>query len=208
MGKILNQINDILQSEVIFPFVSTLLSVVLSNVVFLSVNIVAEYSASVNSVQSLSTLSVSYFISSISGGVLRPLFINSNASILACSPPIPPYSRSPCNTLEQGSGRHYSNQSLLSLLSFSCSPRSRSIGGWKRNKAIISQSHRDCIFVANKQSVIRMPLGIPQILLIQIINLKWKFKVSTLKFKILQVHYNYLNQTIYNFSKLNHKGKL
>jgi hypothetical protein len=83
MGKILNQINDILQSEVIYPSVSILLD--LSNVICLSVNTVAEKTASVNSVQSLSKLSVSYFISSISGGASRPL------SLIYNSPPLEGY---------------------------------------------------------------------------------------------------------------------
>ena len=89
--------------------------------------------ASVNSVQSLS-ISVSYSIPSISGGVTRPLSlilfaVQSNASILACEQNISPSSRS---TL----GRHHSNQSLRSVFFhllrtfFASAGRRPAVAGW------------------------------------------------------------------------------
>jgi hypothetical protein len=56
----------------------------LSGSLLLSVFLIAVTPASVNSVHSLSVTNP-YLTSSISGGLIRPLFLKGNASILACS---------------------------------------------------------------------------------------------------------------------------
>lgn len=76
-GKISKQFTDKLQSVLKN----------LSGSLLLSVFLIAVTPASVNSEQSLSVTNP-YLTSSISGGLIRPLFIKGNASILACCPTI------------------------------------------------------------------------------------------------------------------------
>ncbi len=157
----------------------------LSGSILLSVFLIAVTPASVNSVQSLSVTNP-YLTSSISGGLIRPLFIKSNASILACSPSFLKSNANPriCHSYSRSryAKRFLAGISTIKIV-FVC---------------ILLFSCFYAIIVSGLSVIQISPL-------IQISNFKCNFEISNLKFQILQFRNTVVNQTNI-LSTINNKG--
>jgi len=166
-GKISKQFTDKLQSVLKN----------LSGSLLLSVFLIAVTPASVNSEQSLSVTNP-YLTSSISGGLIRPLFLIRFPSLEGygvaggwVSLPLI------CHSFMFLKGISTVIIVFVCNLSFSCF-------------YAISMSGLSVIFLSS---------------LIQILNFKYNFEISNLKFQILQLRNKFVNQTNI-LSTINHKG--